>query len=153
MDANEAASAVAGWAKATCPDLAAYDHSPPRKTSPLPDVAVSVARESVRRNAAELGIAVVEFGLEQADVHVLEVELLLMVSPEPADEATRQLQSFVGQLRESLESDDTLGGRVAAASRYFSATYEPPYIEWDDGTKARCAFVTVTLAELAAVSI
>lgn len=151
MDANELADALVAWAKEACPDIAsAYNHSPSRKKDPLPDVAASIASESIRRNAPELGIAIVDLGLEQADVHVLSAELLLMVKHEPAQTATEQLQTFVAQLRASLEADDTLGGRVPAASRYFAATYDPPYIEWDDGTKARCAFVSITVAELAA---
>lgn len=150
MDATQASAALEAWAKATCPDLVgSYHHNPSRKTAPLPDVAASCGSEQVRRNAPELGIAVVDQGLEQADVHVLNMEMLLMAPPEPAAAATAQLQTFVAQLSAALLADDTLGGRVVGASRYFQASYDPPYIEFDDGTKGRCCFFNFAVAELA----
>jgi hypothetical protein len=149
VDGTEVAAALVQWAKDTCPELkGAYDFDPPAKTQPLPDVAASVASEEVRRNAPELGLAVTDLGLEQADVHVVHATMLLMVPPDPPEVAAELLQSMFNALRLSVAADDTLGGRVPAASTYLSVSYDPPYVEFDDGTKGRAAFVSIAVAEL-----
>lgn len=150
MDATEAANALVEWVEATCPALeGTYDHDPSRKSQPLPDVAAYVATEDVRPADPTLGIEFATFGIEQADLHAMRATLLLMVDPEPAADAAAALQGFVRDLRLSLRDDQTLGGRVPAASRYLQASYEPPFVEFDDGTTGRAAYVSLVIAELA----
>src|SRR5262249_18784102 len=138
------------WATKTCPTLTnAYDHDPSRIAHALPVAAAGVESEVMTKNDPTLGIAVVDVGLEQADVHVIRSTLLLLTHDEPADAVTAELEGSVAALAASLKADDTLGGRFPAVSRYWSANYEPPFMEFDDATKARVASFTVTIAELA----
>lgn len=149
MDSTEAAKAAAEWAEATCDGLTnAYSHDPSRILDALPIATASASRESVLANDPRLGIEIADFGIEQADLHTMQVEILLLVRPEPADEASAQLESFVSALRLSLAADPTLGGRVMSASRYWDANYEPPFLEFDDGTTARAATFSLAVAEL-----
>lgn len=141
MDSDQAAEKLAEWALATCPDLnAAYEEDPESKTAPLPDVAVVITSEGVTDRDPSTAIQ-----LEQLDLHVYRAKLLLMV--EPDEGATDALQGFVKALGDSLKADQTLGGRIPAASPYWDANYDPPFFEFDDGTEGRIADFSLTIAE------
>jgi hypothetical protein len=149
VDATQVADALVAWAIDTLPDLqGTYDHDPDSKTQPLPDLAASVASEETRASDPTLGLPIADLGIEQATLHSLRASLLLMVDPGDAGAATEQLQSFVRDLRKAVEADRTLGGRVPAVSPYIQASYEPPFVEFDDGTKGRAATFLLVIAEL-----
>jgi hypothetical protein len=149
MDASRVADALVEWAIDTLPDLkGTYDHDPDSKTQPLPDLAVSVASEETRASDPTLGLPLADLGIEQATLHSLRASLLLMVDPEDAGVATEQLQDFVRDLREAVKADQTLGGRVFLASPYIQASYEPPFVEFDDGTSGRAATFSIVITEL-----
>lgn len=149
MDATEAADALVEWATDTCSNLrGSYDHDPDSKTQPLPDVAAYVTTESDSASDPLLGLDFATFGIEQANVHVLRATLLLMVDPSDAGAATAQLQGFVADLAASLRADGTLGGRVPAASPFWQASYEPPFVKFEDGTEGRVASFSLAIAEL-----
>lgn len=149
MDSTQLADALIDWALKTCPTLeGSYDHDPDSKTQPLPDVAAFVGTEGDAESDATLGLDIALQGLEQATVHWMRATLMLMVDPEDAGGATEQLQGFVRDLATSLRADRTLGGRVPAASPIWQASYEPPFVEFDDGTKGRAATFSLAIAEL-----
>lgn len=149
MDANAIAEALVEWAMDTCPDLAgSYTHDPDSKTQPLPDVAAVVGAESESASDPALGLDIADFGIQQATLHSTRVSLFLMVDPGDGDEATQQLQGFVAALFASLRADRTLGARVPAAAPNAEASYEPPFVEFDDSTKGRIATFSLTVAEL-----
>lgn len=149
MDAIEADKALVAWAMDTCSELSnGYDHDPNQIVDALPIVTASVSEEAVVASDPTLGLAIAEIGLDQAPLHVMRSTLLLMVAPEPADAADDQLKAFVAKLAASLKGDQTLGGRVPSASPYWRAPYDPPYVEFDDGTKGRAAYFSLAIAEL-----
>lgn len=144
MDATAAADALVEWVKATIPAIkGTYDHDPSEKTQPLPDVAASISAEEVTDRDPDT-----ELQIEQADLHIMRATLLLMVPPEPAGEATETLQDFVAALGASIAEDQTLGGRLPAVSRRWSASYEPPYVQFEDGTEGRAVYFSLVIAEL-----
>lgn len=147
MDATQAADALVAWVLDTCPDLrGSYDHDPDSKTQPLPDVVACVTDESDGASDPLLGLDFATFGIEQANVHVIQARLVLMVEPE--ERATEELQGFVAALAASLRADRTLGGRVPAVSPAWQASYDPPFVKFDDGTEGRFATFTLAIAEL-----
>lgn len=149
MDATEAAKALTEWAVETCPELTnAYSHNADSISAALPVAVASVGTESGTDNDPRLGIEIADFGIEQADLHVMTVDILLMVQPKPTDIADEELRGFVRELRAALKADETLSGRVPAASRFWDASYEPPYMEFDDGTVGRVATFSLAIAEL-----
>jgi hypothetical protein len=149
VDATEVADALVEWATETCPTFkGSYDHDPDAKTQPLPDVAAFVANESEGASDPTLGLEIADFGIQQANLHTLRATLLLMVEPDDAGAATEQLQGFVRDLAASVRADRTLGGRVPATSPFWQASYEPPFVEFDDGTKGRAATFSLVIAEL-----
>jgi hypothetical protein len=149
MDANEIADALVEWALETCPDLnGSYDHDPDSKTQPLPDVAAVVGGEGDSQSDPTLGLEIADFGLQETTLHTTRASLVLMVDPGDGAEATEQLQGFVSALAATLRADRTLGGRVRAASPFWQASYEPPFVEFDDGTKGRVATFSLAVAEL-----
>lgn len=148
MDASEVADALVDWVKATCPDIAGtYAHDPSGKDQPLPDVACFAQSEEVTNIDPSTGEALAT-GIEQADLHVVRATVLLMVEPLPADEAANALQGFVAALGASLKADQTLGGRVPSAAPRWRASYEPPFLKFDDGSEGRAAWLELTVAEL-----
>ena len=154
MDATEAAKALTEWAAATCPDLNnAYDYDPSSIQHALPVAVAGISDEEDTASEPRLGIEVSDVGIEQAALHVMRFTIELLVKDTPADAAAEQLEGFVGSLAAALRAERdtgeiTLGGRVQAASPFWQASYEPPFVEFDDGTKARRASFSLALAEL-----
>lgn len=155
MDATEAAKALTAWAAEVCPDLNnAYDHDVNRIQHALPVALAAIGDEEDTSSEPRLGIEVSDVGLEQATLHVMRFTLELLVSDVPADAAAaEQLEGFVAALAGAIRAERdtgeiTLGGRVEAASPFWQASYEPPFVEFDDGTKARRASFSLALAEL-----
>ncbi len=149
MNATEAAAALSEWASDTCDGLNnAYNHDPATISHALPIATAGVTTEAVVRSDPTLGIAITDLGIEQANVHVLRSTILLIVDETPGEEAAQELEGFVAELAAALKSDETLGGRVTAASPFWSASYEPPFIEFDDATKGRVAYFSLAIAEL-----
>lgn len=149
MDANQIAEALVEWALETCPELqGSYDHDPDSKTQPLPDVAAVVGSEGDAPSDPSLGLEIADFGLQNATLHFTRASLFLMVDPGDGDAASEELRGFVGALARALRADRTLGGRVMSVSPVWQGSYEPPFVEFDDGTKGRIATFSLTVAEL-----
>lgn len=149
MDAVEAAEALVEWALETCPDLkGSYDHDPSQKTQPLPDIAAYVSDEEVTGTDPSTGLPIADVGIQQAELHVMRATLLMMVNPEPAADADAALKGFVRDLAASLKADQTLGGRVSAVSPRWRASYEPPFVQFEDGSEGRAAYLSLDIAEL-----
>lgn len=149
MDATQVAEELVAWAVETCPDLdGSYAFNPETKDQPLPDVAAIVENEGELPSDPTQGLDLALQAIEQANVHRFSASLMLMVPPDDADAATKQLQGFVADLKDALKADRTLGQRVTAASPVWFASYEPPFVEFDDTTKARVATFSLVISEL-----
>jgi hypothetical protein len=149
VDATEVAAALSEWASETCADLNnAYNHDPKTISHALPIATAGVTNEAVVQSDPTLGIAIADLGIQQASLHVLRSTILLIVDETPGEEAAQQLEGFVAEMAAALKVDETLGGRVPGASPFWSATYEPPFIEFDDTIKGRAAYFSLVVAEL-----
>jgi hypothetical protein len=143
MDAMEVAAQLVEWATETCPGLkGSYDHDTAAKTQPLPDVAAFATAERWTDRDPETGVQI-----DQADFHVLDMSVLLMV--EPDEKADELLKGFVHDLVTSLRADQTLGDRGVAVSPHPTASYDPPFIKFDDGTEGRAASLALLVTEIA----
>lgn len=147
-DAADIAELAVAWAVEAAPGIqGTYDYPPERRTEQTPDMACEITEESVQPNPPA--------GLEVGPLANLDqitawqhfaVELWIAVNPDPPDAADAELKGFVALLGASLLSDPSLGGRVAGASPFYTAIYRPPFLEFDDGSRARAAFFRLTIA-------
>jgi hypothetical protein len=149
VDSIEVSAALVEWTGEVCPAInATYDRDPTSILDALPIATAAISDESVVAGDTTLGIPLADLAIEQADVHVFRSTIFLMVEPEPDDDASHALQGFVRDLGAAIKADQTLGGRVQSSSKRWSANYDPPFVEFDDGTKARVASFTVVITEL-----
>jgi len=144
MTIQEVAEALIAWVLAECPTIAgSYDHPPDEKHQALPDVACEVTDVETKQ-ADERFRA---FAVQQLEVRVFEAELLIVVDPDPAQTATFALYGFIDALQAAAKADMTLGSRVPAASPFTRASFRPPFVEFDDGSKGRIATLSIGIAE------
>lgn len=85
---------------------------------------------------------------EQTLVRARTAELMLLHHPEPSWTASQNLYDAVDELAVSITRDPTLGQRVHVASKYYEASYDPPEIQYQDGTRARFATFRMFVGEL-----
>ncbi len=146
MTIEQVTGAVVAWAKEVLPELqGTYDYPADAKIFPLPDAAAEI--QDVELAVADAG-DFPNLNIEQAMLRVYHVHLLLLVDPEPPDEATEKLTDFVDRLTASALSDRTLGGRVGGVAPTFRSTFTPPFVEFDDGTRGRLSTMEFTIGEL-----
>lgn len=153
MDATEISKAVVEWATETCPDLnSIYDQDVVEILDALPVCYAEMLDEEDAPAKPGLGLAITEFGLEQATVHATSLKLEFLVDDDGA--ANEKLEGFIAALANALRAeaatgdDPTLGGRVMAAPPFWSASYDPPFAVFDDNVKARRAEFRLVVAEL-----
>jgi hypothetical protein len=140
MTLKEFSDAVLDWAVETLPELNAstYDHATDERTKPFPDVALEVV--DVRRGGAPTGIDTRLAKIQQVQqivVRTVDFELILVVDPEDPQVAEDQLKDFVERIFNALEEDKTLGNRVQWVDDSPRASFRPPFVEFDDGTRGR----------------
>lgn len=153
MDATEIGKAVTEWATDICPSLnSVYDLDADQIEHALPVAMAAVTDEGDSSSRPDLGLEITDLGIDQAILHTAAVSIEFLVDDD--EEASAQLEGFVGALlaakRAELRQSGsiTLGGRVQAASPFMNGSYEPPFAVFDDGTKARRASFSLTVAEL-----
>lgn len=143
MSTSDIAEALESWALAVVPELnGSYDYSAAAKTQPLPDVMIEIIDVSTAVTSEEL-----LFNFEQVLVHVWKVRMLLMVPPEPGDTATDLLTGFIDALQASVINDQTVGGRLPLVSKEMRGSFNPPFVQFDDGTRGRVATLELTITE------
>lgn len=144
MDTTDLMRACELWAASVIPALNTYDHEPPSLGEALPLVVADIKTDAVQDGASELpGVA----AYQQTYVRARTVDLLILVSPEPAWTAAQVLYGYVDALGAALRKDQRLGNRVEAASPFYEATYDPPEVEWTDGTIARQVTFRISAGE------
>ena len=143
----ELATKLEEWASATL-GINTVEHAPTRLQDVLPLVICEVKGDRRADSDDQLpGVAT----YQQTYVRARRAELLLMVSPEDSWAATQALYDYVDALGKAL-LEPTLGGRVPTASPYYEASYDPPEVQYADGTTARAATFTVTIGEFTEVN-
>ena len=117
------------------------------KTGALPDVAAEVQKISLQRANTEDFPA---SGVEQVMLRLFDFHLMFLVDPDPADEATAQLEAFVDKMTEEILADPTMENALdnTALSPLFTASFTPPFVEFDDGTRGRIATLELKVGEV-----
>lgn len=143
MRTVEVARAVEEWAASVTGVTSSFDHPPEQLDRSLPIVIAEVQSKRRERNPENF----LERAYQQVSVRTWGVDLLLLVSPDPAWTASQSLYDYVDALEASLYADNTLGSRVGFADRLVDASFDPPEIEFTDGTVARLATFTMSVGE------
>jgi len=147
MTIGELAQALEQWVAETCPGITTtYDHEPKAKTD-FPEVSAVVKRVTHADAPSQPGQEIQQ--VEQSRAKVYEADLIIVVEPEPPDEADDALKAFGDQLGDAAESDRTLGGRVAGISSEWSFDFHPdaPLLVFDDGSRGRRMTLSVVAVE------
>jgi hypothetical protein len=136
------------WADGVLPELqGTYSHAPDRKDQPFPDIAAELI-EIGYTEAPAADVPDIQ-QIQQARVHqVSRWELILVVDPDPADEADTTLKDFTGRMAAAALADRTLGGRVTQIGKDFSFSFRPAFVEFDDGSRGRAATMNLAVADL-----
>lgn len=144
MTTKEVAQAVEEWAADAAGFTSSFSTPPVSLTEVMPLV---IAEVQAKRRGAEA----TEFparGFQQTSIRVWSVELTLLVSPDPSWTASHALYDAIDALEASLYKDESLGARVAFAQKAVDSGFEPPEIEFADGTVARQATFRIIVGEL-----
>jgi hypothetical protein len=147
LTTTQLATALESWAAGVL-TINTVEHAPTRLQEVLPLVICEVKGDRRADRDDQLpGIAT----YQQSYVRARRAELLLMVSPEDSWAATQTLYDYVDLLGAAL-LEPTLGGRVHTASPYYEASYDPPEVQYADGTTARAATFSLTIGEFTEVN-
>lgn len=148
MNTADVATALEAWAVESVPELHSYEHAPATLDEALPLVVAEVQGDRLV-DARTAGFSASAY--QQTLMRVWDASLLLLVQPgRTPDEtwvASQKLYEFVDALGGALRTDHTLGGRVEAASPLYTASYDPPEVQYADGTVARAATLRVNVGE------
>jgi hypothetical protein len=122
------------WAAEVVPALNTFDYEPRSISEALPVVVADIQTDRVADTEASIpGLP----DYQQTYLRARSVDLLILVVPVPAWTAAQVLYGYVDALGAALRKDQRLGNRVEAVSPFYEATYDPPEVEYEDGTIAR----------------
>ncbi len=143
MDTLEMIQAVEAWAVATVPALSSYAHAPEQLSEALPMVLAEVQTDAVSDTEGQLpGMA----KYQQTFIRAWSVDLIILSPPDPAWTASQALYGYVDALGAALLAEVVLDDNVVMA-QFYVASYDPPEVEYADGTVARQVTVRVTVGE------
>ena len=147
MITRDVAKACEEWAAEAAGLTSSFDTPPEHLNKALPLVIAEVQRKRRRRAPDEFR----ERAYQQVTIRTWTVELTLLVSPDPSWTASQTLYDMVDALEDALFNDITLGSRVNFAEKLVDASFDPPEVEFDDGTQARQATFQMVVGELTEV--
>lgn len=143
MNTLEMIQAVEAWAVETAPALSSYDHPPEELATALPMVLAEVQRDAQQDANTELpGMA----QYQQTFLRAWTVNLIILASPDPAWTASHALYGYVDAIADAVRVGVVLNNLVVM-SQFYDANYDPPEVEYNDGTIARQVTVTITVGE------
>lgn len=145
MRTSDLAKALEEWA-AEVLEINHYDTPPEELDQYLPLVICEVKRKR-RKPGNEPTTQFQQHGFQQTSTRVWEADLILLITPDPAWTASHTLYDYVDTLEDSLYKDPTLGSRVGFAEKEVDASFDPPEVEYQDGTVARQATFTLAVGE------
>ncbi len=138
----EIIAAVEAWAAETVPALNTYDTPPEELDQSFPLAVAEITRDELK-TADETLLSKGQY--QQTFLRVHSVDLVLLVNPNPPWTASAALYEMVDILTRALRRDSSLGNRVHGASPLYDASYEPPEVEYADGTVARQVTINLTI--------
>lgn len=136
--------AVESWAVTAAPGLSSYDFPPEELTTALPMVLAEVQQEVVSDQADKIAPGTPQY--QQTYLRVWEIDLILLTSPDPAWTASHSLYDIVDALDLALRKGVVLDDNVVMA-QFHTTSFDPPEVEYADGTIARQATFSVTVAQ------
>lgn len=143
METLDVIQAVESWAVATVPALSSYDHPPEELDQALPMVLAEVQTDSQQDAEAQLpGMA----QYQQTLIRAWAIDLIILASPDPAWTASHALYGYVDALGLAILQGVVIGDNVVM-SQFYVANYDPPEVEYADGTVARQVTVRITVGE------
>lgn len=143
MTTLEMIQAVEAWAVGVVPALSSYDHAPEELTTALPMVLAEVQLDNQQDASTELpGMA----QYQQTFLRAWTVDLVVLATPDPAWTASHALYGYVDALGGAIREGVVLDGMVVM-SQFYEANYDPPEVEYGDGTVARQVTIKITVGE------
>lgn len=140
MTTQEIAEGLEAWA-ADVSEVNAYPNEPPNYHAAMPIVAARIVLD----REANVSPDFPDEEYEQTNVQAVEVELAILVDPEPEWTSDQALYAIVDDLKTALKSDPTLGQRVDRASKEYEVNYDGE-VQTADGTRANMARFTIAIA-------
>lgn len=145
---QDIADAIVAWTRSHLEAIqTGYAFPADTKTGALPDVAAEIQKISLQRtNSEDFPVS----GIEQVVMRTFDFHLIFLVEPDPADVATVQLEGFVDTMTEAILADPSMEGALAnvAIAPIFDASFTPPFVEFEDGTRGRIATMELKVGEL-----
>lgn len=137
MTTDELTTHVVDWAVSVLPELSgSYDHATDERYKGLPDIAVEIVSMRVTDIRGDGRMAKLQ-QIQQLRMKQYDLELILVVDPDPPEQAEAFVKDFADRLVDNLLSNKTLGGRVAWVNDTPRVSYRPPFVEFTDGTRGR----------------
>lgn len=143
MSSLDIVTAIEEWVDDAIPDVAQFDFPPEELTENLPVVIAEISTDEQLNAEANLpGVG----QYQQTLVRAWTVDIIILTNPDPPQDATHELYGYLDTLSGLLRKWVRLGPNVVL-SQFYSASYDPPEVEFADGTKARQVTVRVTVGE------
>jgi hypothetical protein len=148
MNTLEVVQIVEAWAVETVPGLSSYDHPPEQLDEALPMVLAEVITNAQADANQQLpGTA----QYQQTFIRTWALDLILLIDPDPAWTASHTLYGYVDALGQAVTDGVRLGDNVVM-SQFYTASYDPPEVEYGDGTIARQVTLRLTVGETIGVT-
>lgn len=149
MGTQEIATALAEWCRELIPELqGSFDHAFGSMDKLLPNVA---AEFQSTRTAQEDVEHFPYVQIEQGYIRTHFFTLMILTDPKADKSASQFLASCADKITLSLFSDDSCGDRLTLPARMSLVTetsYDPPFVEIDDGTEARLVTIEVYVGDV-----
>lgn len=146
MTTEDIAKATEAWAASVIVDLNSYEHAPRSILQAMPLVIAEVQRKQHEEvNINESGFQ--QYGFQQTSINTWNVDLLFLVDPADAWNASKVLYQMTDTLGDAIAKDPTLGQRVSFTSGDYETSFDPPEFEYADGTIARAATMSIIVGE------
>ena len=146
MTTQQVVDALEAWSKFVVPAFSSYDHTPEATDTALPIVIAEIQQDAVSSGGRGEGGKLQQV-TQLPNARLWQVQLLILVSPDPPATASSALYGYVDLLGQSLRTDSTLGYRVPVALPGYKADYTPAEVEIGDGLIARAVRFELTVAE------
>lgn len=134
MNLQDLPAALVAWAEGVHPELAVAEGQVERIDAALPFCEAAVINSELRPRP----------GYEESHQRVTEARLMILADPSDPQASARSLERMAATLQERALDDETLGRRVAHCTPG-RASFDPPYVRFDDDTEARLATVVLTV--------
>ncbi len=147
MDTLDVVQMVEAWAVETVPELSSYDHPPEELSEALPMVLAEVITNAQADANQQLpGMA----QYQQTMIRTWDLDLIILMNPDPAWTASHTLYGYVDALGGAVTDVVRLADNVVM-SQFYVASYDPPEVEYGDGTIARQVTFRITVGEMIGV--